>query len=1019
MKTRYGVTHIMTHSFIPEPVSVIRTSFWSRAVPKTQCIYIVLPGPFCCLSSGLFQIFTELLKAVKAFQQVLYVDPGFSRANEVHLRLGLMFKVNNDFESALKHLQLSLIDASPSTFSKLEIRFHIAHLYEVQGKYKTAKENYEQLLKEKDLPTHLKADICRQLGWMYHCVESLGEKSQRESVAIHCLQKSIEADPKSGQSLYLLGRCFASIGKVHDAFIAYRNSVEKSEGNADTWCSIGVLYQQQNQPMDALQAYICAVQLDKSHTAAWTNLGILYESCNQPRDAYACYVNATRGGSSSPGGPVSPNNNSVNSNGGATLVATSTPGGRVPGGMNPNLGHRIKFLQSHLANPPMPSITSKRRQLPSIEEAWNLPISAEMSSRQQQQQQQQQQNSSIVQQRTTGPAFQKAYAQAGQQQFHNGLNGHHQVSPQGPPPPYPVHTVNQVTKRFKTGGEVIETSPPGARVPPPGTVQQRPAPPPFYMNQQQLQMLQYLQQQNSVSLAPQQQALLQQLQSQYRAMQQHQQMRLQQQQRVGVVQSQQQQQPSLTQYGTYQQQQSSVIKTYTMPQQTQGTVAPQTGFADTSVGYSAAATANTQQSPGMPYKSATVDHQLAYQQRSTTQHHQQPQYQYVGQTTTTGYTQISSTSTPSSSTPQPQEPVSYHHAFPPSSPSSKELPVSDQELQALLSQKDIATSLAEDLLKHFGSSSEDLDVKEEEAVTATQGIISSVSNQNSTNTLSSGPFSPSNLQDATINTTANSVITMNSAVSTTVENVHIKQSSSPSVVSSLTSPKPSDHQRIGTPTSTSLLSSSVTSSSPVHERRSDTPKLETSAVHRTAPIFRQDLKMDTSVLEVCEPPPEIEYSIDMDARAVLESCKGHGLNGVPSSSILSDKAPPPQPPEPPQQRLTREQLLPPTPSVYLENKKDAFSPQLQEFCLKHPIAVVRGLAAALKLDLGLFSTKTLVEANPDHSVEVRTQMQQTSDENWDPQLGRKVWACISHRSHTTIAKYAQYQASSFQESLKV
>lgn len=39
----------------------------------------------------------------------------------------------------------------------------------------------------------------------------------------------------------------------------------------------------------------------------------------------------------------------------------------------------------------MPSITSKRRQLPSIEEAWNLPISNEMSSRQQQNQQRQQQ----------------------------------------------------------------------------------------------------------------------------------------------------------------------------------------------------------------------------------------------------------------------------------------------------------------------------------------------------------------------------------------------------------------------------------------------------------------------------------------------------------------------------------------------------------------------------------------------------------------------------------------------------
>lgn len=70
-------------------------------------------------------------------------------------------------------------------------------------------------------------------------------------------------------------------------------------------------------------------------------------------------------------------------------------------------------------------------------------------------------------------------------------------------------------------------------------------------------------------------------------------------------------------------------------------------------------------------------------------------------------------------------------------------------------------------------------------------------------------------------------------------------------------------------------------------------------------------------------------------------------------------------------------------------------------------------------DLGLFSTKTLVEANPDHSVEVRTQVHQSPDENWDTTQGKRVWACISHRSHTTIAKYAQYQASSFQDSLKV
>lgn len=46
-------------------------------------------------------------RAIKAFQEVLYIDPGFSRAKEIHLRLGLMFKVNTDYESSLKVSELT------------------------------------------------------------------------------------------------------------------------------------------------------------------------------------------------------------------------------------------------------------------------------------------------------------------------------------------------------------------------------------------------------------------------------------------------------------------------------------------------------------------------------------------------------------------------------------------------------------------------------------------------------------------------------------------------------------------------------------------------------------------------------------------------------------------------------------------------------------------------------------------------------------------------------------------------
>ncbi|XP_046481518.1 histone demethylase UTY isoform X1 [Neodiprion pinetum] len=847
--------------------------------------------------------------AIKAFQQVLWVEPGFSRACEVHLRLGLMLKINADFEAALKHLTLALIDATtPASFSKLEIKFHIAHLYEVQGKYRLAKEHYEGLLKEKALPSHLQADICRQLGWMYHVVDCsiLGvTRPQKQTIAIKCLQQSIEAEPKSGQSLYLLGRCLAASGKVHDAFIAYRNSVEKSEGNADTWCSIGVLYQQQNQPMDALQAYICAVQLDKSHSAAWTNLGILYESVSQPKDALACYVNASRGNNNTPSAAVP-----------LTGIAGAKKGNGGGTPMNPSLQHRITFLQNHLSQAPMPSIATKRRQLPSIEEAWNLPISAEMSSRQQQ-----------------------------QQQTQSGVGYKYNSAPPGPPPPYPQGQGQNInTKRFKPGEEPISPA-----------AQQRP--PPFYLSSQQLQMLHFLQQ-NHGSLTPQQQGLLAQLQHSYRAMQQHQQhCRLQQQQAAqrGLRPG----QPGYpTVYAHALPGQPGVVKNYGIPQQPQGgTVALQTGFSDSNIGYNAAATGNAQQSPGMPYKSASDPNYPQRQVPGSGQFNQYQSNQYAAQ----GYTQISSTT----------------NSYPEGSAGNKDLGVTDQELQALLSQKDIATSLAEDLLKHFGS--EDLDVKEDP---------NTITNHGTPGTLSSGPFSPSNIDEAT---------------SEKVKDIKVeKLDDSHPPASAMASSRPEGH-----------LAKRYRKSSPTVE----TIKCEaTSSTSKIEPHVRVEpvLKLES----LCETQPENELSIDMDARSILDSSIGQGLKGVPNCSILSDKSSPPAPPDPPTQRLTREQLLPPTPSVYLENKKDAFGPQLQEFCLKHPIAVIRGLAAALKLDLGLFSTKTLVEANPDHGIEVRTQLQQTSDENWDPVMSRKVWGCISHRSHTTIAKYAQYQASSFQDSLK-
>uniref|UniRef100_A0A8C5M8T0 Lysine-specific demethylase 6B n=1 Tax=Leptobrachium leishanense TaxID=445787 RepID=A0A8C5M8T0_9ANUR len=162
-----------------------------------------------------------------------------------------------------------------------------------------------------------------------------------------------------------------------------------------------------------------------------------------------------------------------------------------------------------------------------------------------------------------------------------------------------------------------------------------------------------------------------------------------------------------------------------------------------------------------------------------------------------------------------------------------------------------------------------------------------------------------------------------------------------------------------------------------------------------------------------------ELTINHSAADIVRASKHMVLKGKYKESYLLPSLSV-KPPVGTEQNLPREKLNPPTPSIYLESKRDAFSPVLLQFCTdpKNPITVIRGLAGSLRLNLGLFSTKTLVEANADHSVEVRTQVQQPSDENWDLAGSRQIWHCESSRSHTTIAKYAQYQASSFQESLQ-
>ncbi|XP_041498183.1 lysine-specific demethylase 6A-like isoform X7 [Microtus oregoni] len=866
--------------------------------------------------------------AIKAFQEVLYVDPSFCRAKEIHLRLGLMFKVNTDYESSLKHFQLALVDCNPCTLSNAEIQFHIAHLYETQRKYHSAKEAYEQLLQTDNLSAQVKATVLQQLGWMHHTVDLRGDKATKESYAIQYLQKSLEADPNSGQSWYFLGRCYSSIGKVQDAFISYRQSIDKSEASADTWCSIGVLYQQQNQPMDALQAYICAVQLDHGHAAVWMDLGTLYESCNQPQDAIKCYLNATR---------------SKNFSNTSALAA------------------RIKYLQAQLCNLPQGSLQNKTKLLPSIEEAWSLPIPAELTSRQ------------------------GAMNTAQQNSSDNWSGGH--AAPH-PPVQQQAHSwclTPQKLQMRQTG--VAQVQPTGI---PNGPTVDSSLPT------------------NSVSGQPSQLALTR--------------------------------MPSVSQ---------SVVRP-TCPGQSLANGPFSAGHVPCSTPRTLGST-DTILIGNNHITGSGSNGNVPYLQRNapTLPHNR---------TNLTGSTEEPWKNQLSNSTQGLHKGQSSHLAGP-----NDERPLSStgpsQHLQAAGSgiqnqnghptlpsnsvtqgaalnhlSSHTATSGGQQgitLTKESKPSGNTLTMPEASRHTgetpnstaSVQGLpnhvhqvmADSVCSPSHGDSKSPGLLSSDNPQlSALLMGKANNNVGPGTCdkVNNIHPTVHTKTdnsvASSPSSAISTATPSPKSTEQTTT--------NSVTSLNSPH-----------SGLHTIngEGMGESQSPIKTDLLLVSHKPspqiiPSMSVSIYPSSAEVLKACRNLGKNGLSNSSILLDKCPPPRPPSSPYPPLPKDKLNPPTPSIYLENKRDAFFPPLHQFCTNpnNPVTVIRGLAGALKLDLGLFSTKTLVEANNEHMVEVRTQLLQPADENWDPTGTKKIWHCESNRSHTTIAKYAQYQASSFQESLR-
>ncbi|KAK1798091.1 hypothetical protein P4O66_000586 [Electrophorus voltai] len=824
--------------------------------------------------------------AIKAFQEVLYIDPGFSRAKEVHLRLGLMFKVNTDYESSLKK------------------------------RYRAAKEAYESLLQTENLPTQVKAASLQQLGWMHHTLEQVGDRANKDSYAIQCLQKSLEADPSSGQSWYFLGRCYSSIGKVQDAFISYRQSIDKSEASADTWCSIGVLYQQQNQPMDALQAYICAVQLDHSHAAAWMDLGTLYESCNQPQDAIKCYINATR----------SKDCSNVSA---LTARIRYLQVGRVGHLIAPGPRYPAKALCFSLPQPPL---------------GFGVCLCT-----------------------CVGHQACKPHPSAG-----GGLSGAHGSGQSLPPH---VGPLGQGEEQPSPAKRKRASSPAKSPAEWGSGLAQAPTPTPsWYLSPQKLQLLEQMRA-TRAGLNPMQVQRLEQLEAQLSAMQLHQQ-----QMRQSAC---AQVRPSLPNgptptpslqplpqggaarglctaqplpNGPFPANPGSGARASPHPLSVGNNHTRGTGTNGDVPYLNPNALPHNCTSPGDAWSSQHLNSTQGLQ-KGAGSHWAGPNGDRAlsssGSADGGPHNQVGhSVTTPG----DPSEPAVNHLSSP--SPSSASSPASSSA--------------------HTATSGVPL-TKESDPP---QGNGSTASNHRSLSCTPPTSTSGSPAAHSADNPRLAALLAGKDSPAAGPRINHVLPGPGGSAASSPASAL----------SATSSLSPRANKPSPAPPGPPPAITVNGSGGGACSEDSRSPLKVEPPEVRLKAAAPQrpshssSTVSIYPTSSDILKACRSLGRNGLSSVSVLLDKCPPPRLPVPPSPALPKDKLNPPTPSIYT---------------------------------WACFPPSPWWRQTPEHLVEVRTQLCQPADENWDASGARKQWRCESTRSLTTIAKYAQYRAASFQESLRV
>lgn len=205
----------------------------------------------------------ELLKqsrenVLQRYTALIHQRPPRSRS---FFNLGVLFYDMGDLARARMAYETAL-EINPNQASTL---YNLANVLSDAGQISAALTMYQTVMK---MNPKMSTDVLLKMAVAY------GRQGQTKEAREYA-QKAVAADPQNAQTYFSLGFIYETMGNLPEAVGAYQKSVEIDPSNPEVYYNLGNVYVKLEKPKEAVSFYLKAVKQDPLHMDTWVNLSIL------------------------------------------------------------------------------------------------------------------------------------------------------------------------------------------------------------------------------------------------------------------------------------------------------------------------------------------------------------------------------------------------------------------------------------------------------------------------------------------------------------------------------------------------------------------------------------------------------------------------------------------------------------------------------------------------------------------------------------------------------------------------